>query len=217
MGTGQDASIKEEDLLAVQAEVNNIAKLKQKFERMVVTKEEALDLFRGNPFKEAIITTKIPDGTRTTVYKCGDLIDLCRGPHITHTGKVKAFSTTQHSSTNWLGDTKRDSLQRIYGISFPDKKALKTWKENIEKVRIVPTWFVALLTCFRGLFILTCLTLFSRPKSVTIAILCRSRSSLCFTISVQDQPFGFHMVLVFTTSSLILSDNIIGIVALMKS
>lgn len=134
MGTGPDAAFKEEDLVNVQKEVNKIAKQKQKFERMVVTKDEALDLFKGNPFKEQIITNKVPDGTRTTVYKCGDLIDLCRGPHITHTGKVKAFDTTQLSATNWLGDTNRDSLQRIYGISFPDKKKLKVWKENIEKV-----------------------------------------------------------------------------------
>ena len=114
-----------------------ISKGKQKFERLVVTKEEALELFRGNPFKEAIISTKVPDNTRTTVYKCGDLIDLCRGPHLPHTGKVKAFSATRHSATNWLGDTKKDMLQRLYGISFPDKKMLKVWKENQEKVSLL--------------------------------------------------------------------------------
>ena len=102
---------------------------------MVVTKDEALELFGDNPFKVNILKTKVEDGTRTTVYKCGDLIDLCRGPHVSHTGKIKAFATTQHSATNWLGDTKNDSLQRIYGISFPDKKQLKAWKENMEKVR----------------------------------------------------------------------------------
>ena len=119
----------------VEQEVNKIIKQKQKFERMVVTKEEALELFADNPFKVEILTTKVADGTRTTVYKCGDLIDLCRGPHLAHTGKVKAFAATRHSATNWLGDTDNDSLQRMYGISFPDKKLLKTWKENMEKVR----------------------------------------------------------------------------------
>jgi hypothetical protein len=63
------------------------------------------------------------------------LIDLCRGPHVAHTGKVKAFAATRHSATNWLGDTDNDSLQRMYGISFPDKKQLKAWQENMEKVR----------------------------------------------------------------------------------
>ena len=104
---------------------------------MVVTKEEALELFADNPFKVQILTTKVPDGTRTSVYKCGDLIDLCRGPHLPHTGKVKAFAATRHSATNWLGDTDNDTLQRMYGISFPDKKMLKVWKENQEKVRDV--------------------------------------------------------------------------------
>jgi threonyl-tRNA synthetase len=118
----------------VEQEVNKIIKQKQKFERMVVTKEEALELFADNPFKIEILTTKVADGTRTTVYKCGDLIDLCRGPHVSHTGKIKAFAATRHSATNWKGDTDNDSLQRMYGISFPDKKQLKVWKENIEKV-----------------------------------------------------------------------------------
>lgn len=119
----------------IEQECGKIAKQKQKFERVVVTKDEALELFADNPFKIQILSTKVPDGSRTTVYKCGDLIDLCRGPHISHTGKVKAFAATQHSATNWLGDTDNDSLQRIYGISFPDKKQLKVWKENMEKVR----------------------------------------------------------------------------------
>ena len=118
----------------VEAEVAKIVKEKQKFERLVVTKEEALEMFAGNPFKEQIISSKIPDGTRTTVYRCGDLVDLCRGPHVANTGRIKAFAATRHSATNWLGDTENDSLQRMYGIAFPDKKMLKVWKENQEKV-----------------------------------------------------------------------------------
>ena len=118
----------------VEAFVAKIVKEKQKFERMVITKEEGLELFADNPFKVSILQTKVPDGSRTTVYRCGDLIDLCRGPHLAHTGKVKAFAATRHSATNWLGDTDNDSLQRLYGISFPDKKMLKVWQENQEKV-----------------------------------------------------------------------------------
>ena len=119
----------------VEDAVAKIIKQKQPFERMVITKEEGLELFADNPFKVSILTTKVPDGGRTTVYRCGDLIDLCRGPHVAHTGKVKAFAATRHSATNWLGDTDNDSLQRMYGISFPDKKQLKIWQENQEKVR----------------------------------------------------------------------------------
>ena len=111
---------------------------------MVITKEEGLELFADNPFKVEILTTKVKDGERTTVYRCGDLIDLCRGPHVIHTGKVKAFAATRHSATNWLGDTDNDTLQRIYGISFPDKKMLKIWEENQEKVGWCRLCFVLL-------------------------------------------------------------------------
>ncbi|GFH53471.1 hypothetical protein CTEN210_09947 [Chaetoceros tenuissimus] len=132
---GTNDAFKEDDYAPVEKEVQKITKSKQKFHRLVVTKEEALELFAGNPFKEQIIKTKVPDGTRTTVYKCGDLIDLCRGPHVPHTGRVKAFAATRHSASAWLGDTDNDSLQRMYGISFPDKKMLKVWKENQEKAK----------------------------------------------------------------------------------
>ena len=115
--------------------MTKIVKQKQKFERLVITKEEGLELFADNPFKVSLLKTKVPDGSRTTVYRCGDLIDLCRGPHLPHSGKVKAFAAIRHSATNWLGDTNNDSLQRMYGISFPDKKLLTVWKENQEKVR----------------------------------------------------------------------------------
>ena len=134
MGTGGDGTLKDDDYKPIEQEVQRIVKSKQRFERMVVTKAEALELFAGNPFKQAIITTKVPDESRTTVYRCGDLVDLCQGPHVAHTGKIKAFAATRHSATNWLGDTDNDSLQRMYGISFPDKKMLKVWKENQEKV-----------------------------------------------------------------------------------
>jgi Threonyl and Alanyl tRNA synthetase second additional domain len=125
----------------VESEVNKIIKSKQKFERLVITKEEGLALFADNPFKTTILQTKVPDGTRTTVYRCGDLIDLCRGPHLPHTGKVKAFAATRHSAAHWLGQADHDSLQRLYGISFPDKKMLKVWQENQEKVRDLFSYF----------------------------------------------------------------------------
>lgn len=136
MGDGSKGGLfNEDDYKPIETEVNKIVKQKQKFERLVVTKDEALEMFAGNPFKEQIISTKVPDGSRTTVYRCGDLVDLCRGPHVANTGRIKAFAATRHSATNWLGDTENDSLQRMYGISFPDKKLLKAWKENQEKAK----------------------------------------------------------------------------------
>lgn len=73
-------------------------------------------------YKQHIINDKIPDGTSTTVYRCGPLIDLCRGPHVPNTGRIKAFEIMKNSASYFLGDAKNDSLQRIYGVSFPDKK-----------------------------------------------------------------------------------------------
>jgi len=92
-------------------------------------------MFKYNPFKTEIIRTKVPDNTRTTVYKCGDLIDLCRGPHVRHTGQVKAMKCINHSATQWLAKEGNDQLQRLYGVSFPDKSMMKVWEENRQKAR----------------------------------------------------------------------------------
>ncbi|KJA25358.1 hypothetical protein HYPSUDRAFT_64939 [Hypholoma sublateritium FD-334 SS-4] len=103
-------------------------KEKQKFERLVVSKEKLLEMFNYNKYKKYLIETKVPDGTSTTVYRCGPMVDLCVGPHIPHTGKIKAFMITKNSASYFLGDSNNDSLQRIYGISFPDKKQLADYK-----------------------------------------------------------------------------------------
>lgn len=99
-------------------------KEKQKFERLEMTKEDLLKMFHYNKYKVQFILDKIPDGTSTTVYRCGPLIDLCVGPHIPHSGRIKAFKVLKNSSSYFLGDAKNDSLQRVYGISFPDKKLM---------------------------------------------------------------------------------------------
>jgi len=101
-----------------------IASEKQPFERLVLTKEEALRLFDYNPFKIQLITNKVADGANATAYRCGPLIDLCMGPHLPNTSRVKAFKIMKNSSAYWLGDNQNDSLQRVYGISFPNKKDL---------------------------------------------------------------------------------------------
>jgi threonyl-tRNA synthetase len=75
-----------------------------------LTKQEALRLFGSNPFKVSLISNKIPDGSRVTAYKCGNLIDLCTGPHIPSTDNIKAFKVMKNSSANWLGKVENDSL-----------------------------------------------------------------------------------------------------------
>ncbi|KAI0598634.1 hypothetical protein F4775DRAFT_601225 [Biscogniauxia sp. FL1348] len=111
----------------------SIAKEKQPFQRVTATKEELLELFKSNRFKQHIIQSKIPDGTSTTIYRCGPLIDLCRGPHVPDTSRVKAFKVLKHSASFFLGDPKNESLQRVYGISFPDKKLLAQHMKYLEE------------------------------------------------------------------------------------
>jgi threonyl-tRNA synthetase len=65
----------------------------------------------------------------------GEFIDLCRGPHVPYSTMIQAFAATRNSATNWLGKTDNDTLQRVYGVSFPDKKELKKWQDFQEQVR----------------------------------------------------------------------------------
>mmetsp|Transcript_18007 Transcript_18007/g.31514 ORF Transcript_18007/g.31514 Transcript_18007/m.31514 type:complete len:717 (-) Transcript_18007:31-2181(-) len=124
-----DKPVSPEDIAAVQKLVSSIVKDNQQFERMELTKQEALQLFKNNKYKEEIITKQIADDEQTTAYRCGPLIDLCRGPHIPTTKRVAAFKVLKSSSAYWRGKAENDALQRVYGISFPDKKQLKQWEE----------------------------------------------------------------------------------------
>jgi len=105
---------------------------KQPFERLEMTKEDLLEMFAYNKFKCRIIKEKINTPT-TTVYRCGPLIDLCRGPHVKDTGKIKAVAVTKASSSYWEGKADAEQLQRVYGISFPDNKQLKEWQKLQEE------------------------------------------------------------------------------------
>ncbi|KAJ4489998.1 tars protein [Lentinula aciculospora] len=124
----QDRPVSNTDYPALEKVSEMAIKEKQKFERLVVSKENLLKMFHYNKYKQYLIQAKVPDGTSTTVYRCGPMIDLCVGPHIPHTGKIKAFMITKNSASYFLGDANNDSLQRIYGISFPDKKQLTEYK-----------------------------------------------------------------------------------------
>lgn len=110
----------------------SIVKEKQPFERLEMTKEDLFEMFKYNEFKCRILREKVKTPT-TTVYRCGPLIDLCRGPHVRHTGKIKSMAVTKNSATYWEGNCEAESLQRIYGISFPNDKQMKEWKKFQEE------------------------------------------------------------------------------------
>ena len=119
-----ERTVSQADFPGLEGVAKNVIKQKQKFERLVMSKEDLLKMFHYSKYKTYLVQTKVPDGGATTVYRCGKLIDLCVGPHIPHTGRIKAFKLLKNSSCYFLGDATNDSLQRVYGISFPDKKLM---------------------------------------------------------------------------------------------
>merc|ERR1719334_2193728 len=127
MWTAQDHKVSDNDFKAIEDLTKSIVKEKQPFERLTMTKADLLEMFKYNEFKVRILNERVKTET-TTVYRCGPLIDLCRGPHVRHTGKIKAMMVTKSSATYWEGNSEAESLQRIYGISFPDNKQMKEWK-----------------------------------------------------------------------------------------
>lgn len=129
------STINEADYPKIGSKAEAISKERQPFERIVLSKEQALRMFSDNPFKVALITSKIPDGSYTTAYRCGPLIDLCRGPHVPTTGAIKAFEVMRASAAYWLGNSENDTLQRVYGISFPDTKQLRLYKTMLEEAK----------------------------------------------------------------------------------
>jgi len=130
-----DKRLSEADFPEIEKEVEELKRGDAPFQRLVITREQALELFAGNPFKVDLISRKVAPGAKTTAYRCGDLIDLCRGPHLPSTGRVKAFSVMKNSSAYWLGSADNDSLQRIYGVSFPSAKELKQHKRRLEEAK----------------------------------------------------------------------------------
>lgn len=130
----EDRAVSSSDLPALEDMCKEIIKERQPFERLEVSKDVLLDMFKYNKFKCRILNEKV-DTPTTTVYRCGSLIDLCKGPHVRHTGKIKAMKLFKNSSAYWEGNPSMETLQRIYGISFPDGKMLQTWEQLQEEAR----------------------------------------------------------------------------------
>ncbi|KAI9038581.1 threonine--tRNA ligase THS1 [Aspergillus affinis] len=124
--------VKESDWKSLDNKASKIFKEKQSFDRLEVTKENLRKMFSYSKYKLHYIE-KLVTGEKSTVYRCGTLVDLCRGPHIQNTGKVKTFKIMQNSSAYFLGDQANDSLQRIRGVAFPDKKLMQEHLKFLEE------------------------------------------------------------------------------------
>ncbi|KAJ5706954.1 hypothetical protein N7488_006755 [Penicillium malachiteum] len=112
--------------------LNKIYKEKQSFDRLTVSKADLKKMFAYSKYKLHYID-KLVTGESTTVYRNGTLVDLCTGPHIAQTGRIKASRILQNSSAYFLGDQSQDSLQRIRGVAFPDKKGLADHMKFLEE------------------------------------------------------------------------------------
>ena len=124
----------EDDLRLIEEEMQRIVDENFFFERKVLSREEALELFNslGEKYKIELIND-MPEDETISIYVLGDFVDLCRGPHIRSTDKVKAFKLLKFSGAYWRGDEKKKMLQRIYGISFPTQKELDAHLEKLEE------------------------------------------------------------------------------------
>lgn len=126
----------EDDLEKIEAEMKKIVKTNAKFERVEIPRDEAIAYFekRGDPFKVEIIKG-LPDGELITLYKHGEFIDLCKGPHVNYTKKVKAFKLLSVAGAYWRGDESREQLQRIYGTAFASKEELDEHLQRLEEAK----------------------------------------------------------------------------------
>ena len=125
---------KPEDLEKIGKKMEEIIKSGEKFVQKEKSKKEALELFKEQPYKIELI--KGLPGEKATVYETGKFFDLCKGPHIENTKQIGAAKLLRVSGAYWKGSEKNKMLQRIYGISFPDKKMLRQWifaREEAEK------------------------------------------------------------------------------------
>ena len=122
-----------EDLARIEEKMAEIVRADFPFVREEVSREEARGRFQGEPYKEELLS-EIPDGT-VSLYKVGNFLDLCRGPHLPASGKVGAYKLMKTAGAYWRGDSKNRMLTRIYGCAFATKKDLDAHLALLEEIR----------------------------------------------------------------------------------
>ncbi|HDR3342940.1 threonine--tRNA ligase [Bacillus sp. PIC28] len=128
------SSVNVEDLRKIEKEMKKIINENIKIERVEVSREEAAKLFQEmNDRLKLELLEAIPSGESVTLYKQGEFVDLCRGPHLPSTGYLKAFQLTHVSGAYWRGDSNNQVLQRIYGVAFSSQKELEEYLHFVEE------------------------------------------------------------------------------------
>ncbi|MCL2811635.1 MAG: threonine--tRNA ligase [Clostridia bacterium] len=125
-----------QDLAAIEKEMQRIIKRNAKLERFVLPRDQALALVReqGELYKVELIE-ELPEGEEISFYKQEDFVDLCAGPHVASTGKVKAMKLLSIAGAYWRGSEKNKMLQRVYGTAFPTKEELSAYLERLEEAK----------------------------------------------------------------------------------
>jgi len=123
-----------DDLVTIEARMTEIVKRDEEITREVWPRDKAIELFEqaGESYKAELIAA-IPEGEDVTLYRQGDFIDLCRGPHLPSTGRIGAFKLTKIAGAYWRGDSNNEMLQRIYGTAWATEKDLKAYLFRLEE------------------------------------------------------------------------------------
>lgn len=132
----------EDDFAKIEERMKEIIKADLPLIRKDVTEEEAREMFKNNPFKQELLDEFVADKGQLSVYYTGDpeknedvFVDLCKGPHVESTGRVKSFKLLSIAGAYWRGDEKNEMLTRVYGTAFHDKKALKQYLWQLEEAK----------------------------------------------------------------------------------
>lgn len=128
-----DKTLTDEDLPKIEKEMKKCAKSDKKIYREEISKKEALERFKDDPYKIDLINRMDEDNTVISCYTQGDFTDLCRGPHVETTKKMKYFKLIKHSGAYFKGDSKNKMLQRIYGVCFETEEDLNNYLNELEE------------------------------------------------------------------------------------
>ena len=124
----------DDDKQKIENEMKKIIKEDIQIERFTLSRQKALELMKGQPYKQELIND-LPENEKIGFYKQGDFTDLCAGPHLMSTGKIKAVKILSSSGAYWRGDEKNKMLQRIYAISFPKASQIDEYMQYLEELK----------------------------------------------------------------------------------
>ena len=130
-----DKTLTDEDLPKIEKEMKKCAKSDKRIYREEISKKEALERFKDDPYKIDLINRMDEDNTVISCYTQGDFTDLCRGPHVETTKKMKYFKLIKHSGAYFKGDSKNKMLQRIYGVCFETEEDLNNYLNELEEAK----------------------------------------------------------------------------------